>query len=291
MTFRAAVRHCLVVLIIGVASFAGLVGIDFGHHWDEPERIGTLIHARERGELLPNWYNYPSVVHDLLMATALPELVSGGPPEAAVEQPTGDREGVSAFLASHAFLLRARCVFFCVSMISVLATYAAVWRWRRDLFQAAFAAALLGFSWELGYHARWIAPDAIAASCASVCLCLLGEARSSPRRRLWLSLAAAVAGVGCGAKYPSGLLLLPCILAALREKEAGARARVVDIAILVPAFMAGYLVTTPGTLLQQRNSSPTSGSRSVTTRQATEAGTRSLRVCNTSRASSSIWVW
>src|SRR5689334_3835714 len=75
-SFRDGLRGKLALAaILVVALYSGFVGIDFGRHWDEPERLGTVIHAVERGELLPNWYNYPSVVHDLIVASAAPALL------------------------------------------------------------------------------------------------------------------------------------------------------------------------------------------------------------------------
>ncbi len=250
MTLRSTARHAILVLIVGIAAYSGLVGIDFGRHWDEPERIGTLIHARERGELLPNWYNYPSVVHDLLVVSAAPELITS-PSGIATNPPVPGGSTLTSFLTSQTFLLRARSVFCCISIVSVLATYIAVWRWRRDVLEAATAAALLGFSWQLGYHARWIAPDALAATSASVCICLLVEARRTSGSLRWLAAAAAAAGVGCGTKYPSGLLLLPCLIEVLRSARS-LRSRLGRSAWVGVTFVLAFLVTTPGTLLQHK---------------------------------------
>ena len=145
------------------------MGIDFGHHWDEPERLGTAIHALEKRELLPSWYNYPSVVHDLILASATPDIVrQSAYPAAAGSAPPP--LGLTTALQSHGFLLRTRALFFGVSMLAVLGTYAFVLRWRACRFEAMVAAGLVALSWEIGYHARWIAPDVLTAAFGSLVL-------------------------------------------------------------------------------------------------------------------------
>jgi hypothetical protein len=237
--------------ILFVSLLAGLIGIDFGRHWDEAERIGTVIHAIERGELLPNWYAYPSVVHDLLTITAAPEIAR----LSVLPALTGAAVGGAAFrhaLQEHGFLLRARVVLFLASSFGVVWIYLFVRRWRRSELEALVAAGLVAFSWELGYHARWLAPDVLTAAGAGLALFATRRAMDAPSR--WaaraFALAGAAAGLACGAKYPSGLLLvvpLVGVIEAARRRRLGALR---GVALVVLGFAAAYLATTPGTVLQ-----------------------------------------
>lgn len=241
--------HAALAVILAVALHAGLEGIDFGHHWDEPERIGTLIHAVERGELLPSWYHYPSVVHDLIVLSAAPELLGADLPASAADASPG-MTALTGLLKSHAFLLRTRRLFFTLALLSVVATYALVLRARARPFEAVVAAGLVGLSWEFGYHARWIAPDALTAVSAAVVLHAL-ERAAAPRAHIaWLAFAAAAAGVACGTKYPSGLLLLPVIVAAARAGRGRWRPTLGYAGLGILVFVMAYLITTPGTLMQ-----------------------------------------
>ena len=241
----------MLAAILLVSLFAGLIGIDFGRHWDEPERIGTVIHAIERGELLPNWYAYPSVVHDLLTVTAAPEILrlSFLP---ALTGATVDGTAFRHALQEHGFLLRARVVLFLASSFGAVWMYLFVRRWRRSELEALVAAALVAFSWELGYHARWLAPDVLTAASAALVLFATRRAMDAPGRRVGsaLALAGAAAGIGCGAKYPSGLLLVVPLVAAIsasRRRRVGATR---GVALVLLGFAAAYLATTPGAVLQ-----------------------------------------
>lgn len=118
-------------------------------------------------------------------------------------------------------------------MLASAWTYFLVLSWRKDPLEAAVACILVGLSWEVGYHARWIAPDGLVLSLGALTmLCAL--------RGTWLTGAAAAAGLACSAKYPAGLFLVPVLLAAdTARRRTGALA----------VFAAAYLATTPGTVL------------------------------------------
>src|SRR5580704_15318531 len=103
-----AVRGRLALLaVVAVAAGTGLLGIDFGHHWDETERIATAILAVERGELISGWYQYPSAVHDLILLSAAPDVAR----HSVIPALTGAEPTLPAFRAAlqkPEFLLRVR---------------------------------------------------------------------------------------------------------------------------------------------------------------------------------------
>ena len=247
--------HLGLVGILGVALYAGLGGIDFGHHWDEQSFVRVVSSAARRGELLPQAYAYPSVGYDLILSSAAGTFFSRclwpairGVPEHVPE--------LAAILDGKEFLLQTRVVFFLCSMLGVVWTYLTLWTSTRSRLQATFGAAALGFSWQLGYHARFIAPDAVMASLGALATFCMQKAlaRSSSR---WLWAGAAAAGLACSTKYPGGALLLPLLLCAglVGRSARGVRraATVVrHLAGAVAVFSAAYLVATPGTLLDYR---------------------------------------
>jgi hypothetical protein len=236
--------------ILLVAAASGLLGIDFGHHWDETERIATAILAVERGELVSNWYQYPSAVHDLILLSAAPDVAEHSLiPALTRAEPT--LPAFRAALQSHEFLLRVRRLFLSLSLLGAVPLYAMVRRWRDSAFEGVTAAGLFALSWEIAYHARWIAPDVLTASCAAVVIWAVHRSLGDRRPR-WLAMAGVAAGAACSAKYPSGLLLLPVAVAAAHAVVRH-RARVrVALGASLGAFVTAYLVITPGTVLQYR---------------------------------------
>ena len=87
---------------------------------------------------------------------------------------------------------------------------------------------------------------------AALTLLFLAAAWRHPQRRLWLRLGAVGAGLVFGTKYPGGLIIVPVVAAAFynRDRSAGLKKPLLDIALLLIIFMATYLATTPGTLFQ-----------------------------------------
>jgi 4-amino-4-deoxy-L-arabinose transferase-like glycosyltransferase len=78
-------------------------------------------------------------------------------------------------------------------------------------------------------------------------LCI--KALREPGRARWLVAASVAAGLGCGTKYPGGLLLVPVLLAALFTTPREPKRLLRTAVTLGLVFAATYLVTTPGTLL------------------------------------------
>ncbi len=248
---ESALSHLGLAVVLLVAGYAGIIGIDFGSHWDEPTMIRVVKEALARGELLPRWYNYPSVSFGLSLASAAREIVSMSLLPSL--RGSSDRPlALGTLIGGHDFLLRTRVVFLLVSLLAVVWVYWLVWDSQKSRFQATLAAGLVGFSWEVGYHARWIAPDAVMMQLGALTLLAmhLALSRGSPR---WSWVAAGAAGFACGTKYPGGALLLPvCLCAAVVARQTVRRAAGVlrAVAGALAVFAAAYLITTPGTLLE-----------------------------------------
>ena len=82
--------------------------------------------------------------------------------------------------------------------------------WGRPSTEALLGDLVLGLSWALAYHARWIAPDAVMPQFGALTMLSSMLAWWRPDQRIWLPLAAV--GLACGTKYAGGLLPMPVLL-------------------------------------------------------------------------------
>jgi hypothetical protein len=207
-------------------------GIDFGGHWDErPWFFQPAATAVGHGTLLPGTYLYPSMLHDVIVTAAIPELIRR-------------RDVAVRAIESKAFLLRVRRIVAVISALTIVWVGLLVLVWRESPLESLLAAAIAAGSWELQYHSRWVTVDPLVVQFGA--LTLLCAVAGYRRRSVWLLRASAIAaGLGCSSKYPAGLLLLT-VLVACWFSEARLR-RIVEALVL---FAAAFFITTPGALLQ-----------------------------------------
>ena len=243
--------HLPVLLLLIVLVGTGLRGIDFGDHPDEA--ASQLFPAKvslETGVFLPGNYRKPSVGYWLSLVGTLPEI------PAALQAQGAGKISAAHYLADVArsdwFRLRIRAIFVVLSAVGVLWVYLLILAWGRHWTEAWLGAALLGLSWEVAYHSRWIAPDAVMMQFGALTMLSAMLAWWRPDQRIWLPVAAAAAGLACGTKYTGGLLLLPVLLVAVLSPGGPASIRRRAGALVVAGLTFGlvYLVTTPGTLLE-----------------------------------------
>jgi 4-amino-4-deoxy-L-arabinose transferase-like glycosyltransferase len=234
----------------------GIGGIDFGRHWDEERmHVAPVRRTIETGTALPGLYLYPSITYWMNLSALLPDLVGVVTSEAL--HGSGRRERIQerliAALEAPGHRLRTRTLFLLVSALSAVWVYLTVWVWQRSRLEALLAASLLCFSWEVAYHSRWLAPDAILMQLGALTALLTLLAHWNPARRIWLRLAAASAGLCLGTKYPGGLFVVPVLLTAAtacRDRSDPPIALLRSAGGVLLWFAVAYLVTTPGTLLQ-----------------------------------------
>lgn len=250
MNARAPHRLSWLWLLLPLTVFlwTGERGLDFGRHWDEPLRVSSLSNALEHETLLPEAYNYPSVTFWAAFSAVLPEAARGV--ELRKKQRGAYLARLVAFVESEAFLLRARRIFLWISSLSIIWVFLAVLSWRKRTAEALVAACTLGLSWEVAYHSRWIAPDALLMQFCALALLLLLRALQRPEERRWAVLAAVAAGLATGTKYPGGLLLFPVLGAGWQTMRAArTRPRLAFLFGLVGIFGLTFLFTTPGAVL------------------------------------------
>ena len=233
--------------------WTGVRGIDYGEHWDEGFQVQLTQRAVAEETLLPGWYNYPSVTYWLALASLSPEALSADYSEVHTRGPLGVGEPVKGLasikeeltqaIQAPGFLLRMRGVFLFVSALTVLGVFLAARR-RAGPWESLFAAGLVATSWEVAYHARWVAPDMILT--ALVALCIAAILRAHEGKGCLISVAV-LAGLATGTKYTAGLLLLPLLLLWWRTPPERNPRR---LAGALAAFCGAFLVSTPGAVLQ-----------------------------------------
>jgi len=205
----------------------GLMGLDFGRHWDEPYQITGLTECVTKLTLFPQRYIYNGLYFALgvpvlfvltarpfgqalgeLLRTATPIGDPGTVPAVRALQRSADNA-----LQSHAYLLGTRGFFLAISSLAVVWVYLTMRRlYPRRYLPAVAAAAFVAGCWELQYHARFIAVDAPMASLAALELLLLTlafAAQSPSRATRWYCGAAVAAGLMLACKATGAFGLVP----------------------------------------------------------------------------------
>jgi hypothetical protein len=118
--------------------------------------------------------------------------------------------------------------------------------------EALFASCVLGGSWEVAYHLRWVASDGMLMQFATLTVLFLLRALNT-RRQSWLIAAAVTAAVASGTKYPGGLLLLPVALAGIFSLAGcSVKAKSTRLIKLAVLFAAISLAVTPALVFEPR---------------------------------------
>ena len=245
---RKLLRVAPVFLPLLLLLGTGLRGLDFGTHWDEKfYQIGPVRTMLTTGILLPQYYGYPSLDYWINTAGLIPDVVAT-PPDGE-----GRRQHVFKALESHAYLMRLRATFLVITALSVLWVYLLVVVWRRSWVEALLAGLFLALSWEVAYHLRWVATDGMLMQFGALTLlCAMLSRLRQLSGRFWLQFAAVAAGLGCGTKYPGGLLFVPVLVGGylLWDRKSSPFALIWLWVKLALIFTGVYLATTPATVLQ-----------------------------------------
>lgn len=235
----------LLGLVLFFAAWTGYNGINFGSHWDEWKVIDSARESFTIGLFLPHWYQYPSMSYNLAILSMIASRI----------QHWGQiSETIATELQnSPQYLVMAtRIGFLLTTLLSCIWVYLLTWRWTKKWPAALFAAALLASSWEVAYHARWIAPDGLLMQAGILTMLAVIQAFLSEKKALnWLVLAALFAGLACGSKYPGGIFLLAVISAyGLIKFQRHEKINPLHIIIFLILFTTTFLFITPGALLE-----------------------------------------
>jgi len=140
----------------------GLKGIDFGKHWDEQKMIKSVEISVASGLLLPQHYKYPSVSYDIALLGIIPEAFSYILKSNSIEEIQENfQTKLKDIINQNDFKIRIRSIFLFLTLISYIWVFFLILIWRNNSIEALLGATLLISSWELHYHARWIAPDGL----------------------------------------------------------------------------------------------------------------------------------
>ena len=278
----------MLFVCLGLFIWTGLRGIDCWIHGDEINyQIAPVKTMIKTSTLLPGFYGYPSLDYWINLAVLTPDALrearearktmaqskskirlglfdsvkkdgsrtSEPPPEGTIK-PSEIAQQLETRLLSDldqpAYVYRCRIVYMMLTSLTLIWVFLTVVVLGRTNLEALAATAILGTSWELEYHSRWIASDCILVQFSALTMLLLACVLRSRAGRKWLLPAAIAAGLGFGTKYTGGLLLIPVMLAAYatRDRSTSAYQFIRLIIKLVVAFATAYLLTTPGTILQ-----------------------------------------
>lgn len=233
-----------VLLPVLIFWLTGVAGLDYGEHWDEPKLLESVRVSVFEGTYLPTFYNYPSMSHNLGVLAALPEILRNIDRN-HLNEPVFHGHIAAFQLDNHSLTLRTRLLFLTITSLTIVWVYLLMLTWRESIWLALLASCVVAFSWEVAYHARWIAPDAILMQFGALWLLCVVNAYQQPEKRYWLWGGVIVAGLATGTKYPAGLLLLPVLWLVYTQTKSW---QLVIKGIVV--FGITYLMTTPGMLLQ-----------------------------------------
>ena len=262
-------EHGICLVLVANALVTGWLGLDFGGHWDEWYCIEGVANGIKDLSLLPREYTYGGMYFNigflLLLPHALPLLP--GILRAIAANPTRPFEvdkypaivsaktQLLAIVHEPGFLLNLRMAYLAIAALTAVWVYLIL----RHLFPGRVLAALAGVafmasSWEVAYHSRFVAVDALLMQFAALTFLLIGEAlfrRDPPRIAGWLIAAAAAAGFGFGCKMTGVFMLIPVMTAACVHPNLphGVRGHVLMVLGIVFVFALSFFLTTPGSLL------------------------------------------
>ena len=141
---KIQIEHFGLLMLCLAFAGLGITGIDFGRHWDEPKLLRAVEDAYQSHSVLPGWYQYPSLTFWIGLLTKYMTV--------AIEMLSGAEVSVK-------LLWRAIMVGF--TMLSGIWTYVLAQKISKQRHVGLTAAAFVLLSFELLYHSRWIAPDAL----------------------------------------------------------------------------------------------------------------------------------
>ena len=222
--------------LMAVTLWNGLRSLDFGFHWDEPVHLETVKIALADQTFLPaGFYHYPSLLFFLTVLVRLGQRVL---------EPLGVGQ------ADYDFILLGRALFLIVTVSGTAFLYAAGRRLSNQLGGVAAVVVFLS-SWQLTYHARWIAPDALLTSICAIFIWTMVRRATTPQARLAHLGPYLIAGLAASTKYQGAFLVLSAIGIDLLLRDAhSVRQTVIRIAKGILGFLVVFVAITPGVVIQ-----------------------------------------
>jgi hypothetical protein len=252
------------VALVGYFLAVGFWGLDFGYHWDEGYHVRGVDHCIDTLTWLPQAYNYNGVYTLVglpfvllkgaaLLPHALHAIASG---EGSQLQPSASnpmileaQQMLRDYVESDAYLLKVRGLCLVLSSLAIPWAYLAARTLLpgRGLF-ALWAAGFVALSWEFGYHARFVAVDAMLTQFVTLELWLFAcawHAKVPVRAYRWALGAAAAAACAGSCKSTAIFAVLPLILLVLRP-GLDWRGRLQSGASMIGVYLVVMFALSPG---------------------------------------------
>lgn len=244
-----------IIILFVIVVIVAWMGVDFGFHWDEDNHtLGVTKKYIQNRNLLPGHYIYPPFTSLLSLSVVIPYLVPFLRNYLGQVYPAEIQSFlIYEVLENPTYRINVRQTFVMVGALSLVWIYLYKLKEGRHWVEGILAAAILGFSWEIGYHLHWIASDAILMQFGGLTLLLSYIAyKSSKRQSLWIGAAAFSAGLATSVKYTGGSILLIVMLAVylLWEKNEGLKSLTRRYLWVGIFYAFGYLLITPGSILE-----------------------------------------
>jgi hypothetical protein len=258
--------HVAVCACIAYFVVVGCLGIDYGEHWDEWYHFQGLKSCVDSLTWFPQHQIYNSFYFliglPFVLVRAAPflprildEVVSHSDHSIDISLAPAVKEAqqaIDAYLDSPEYKLEVRCAFVCVTSLAILWIYLTARRLHpRHNWAAVAAAAVVALSWEVGYHARWIAVDDVIIQFVALDLyacCRAWRAADRVAMRRWAALAAAAAAGAWAGKTTAIFVLLPVLGLVLRPGLRGDDRRW-TAATVVGVYFATAFVLSPSAFL------------------------------------------
>jgi len=247
----------LLLIVFLYVLLVGLKGIDFGRHWDESKVIKSVEISVVSGLFLPQHYKYPSVSYYIALLGITPEAFSYIIKTDSIEEVQKNfQTKLKNIINQNDFKIRIRSIFLFLTLISYFWVFFLILIWRNNIVEAFLGAALLISSWELHYHARWIAPDGLMMSFGILSMLLMFLAIKVEKYSFFvLKISTIVVGIACGSKYPGGIFLLPLIYTVylVNSKTQLKHFKIYEYLIIILIFMVTFIASTPGAIIEPIN--------------------------------------
>ena len=225
--------HAIVGITVAIGFLTGIAGLDYGEHWDEWYCPAGLKKQVEQGRYFPQDYIYNGLyflpgafvlaLHESSLADdMLKDVISRPTRPFAVRNWSSLAQAQAdalSFLETDTFLLRVRTIYLawtCTTPIWIYLTLLLLFPGR--YWESAASAALVGFSWELATHARWIAVDGPQSALIALEIYFLAKTATGHTTFAVdkaLRRAAIVAGLVLGCKLTGIFAVVPVVLAAV----------------------------------------------------------------------------
>ncbi|GEM_PF-2331162 len=245
---RGLLYPACVVAALCIAVLIGLLGVDFGHHWDE-----CAVLRYEINRWLPIEYGYPSMTYNISHLAIACHLVVKAV-GFRMEDASSWRERLHRYVSDtrnqDRMKLVARSTCLITSQLAIIAVFLIVaGAWGRG--EACLACLLLSFSNEFLYHSRWVVPDTLHALWSALTMAVILHAlRRGSFRALYG--AAALAGATVATKYTGVFIVCPLLACGLMLSRDGIPRALRRCALLLAVAGGAFLLLCPGVILEQQ---------------------------------------